>query len=270
MAVLGSGSRGNSVLIESGEHRLLLDAGFSCRETERRLEGLGVDASSIGAIVLTHEHADHCRGVERLVKRHGIPVHGTAGTLGGRVPRRVAARAHSFKAGSGFEVPGFYVEPFSVAHDAREPVGFVVESACGTRIGLVADLGVRSRQTWQRLRDLDALVIETNYDPELLETGPYPWFLKNRIQSHHGHLSNEDAAEGLREVLSDTLDTVVLYHLSETNNTPGLAVAAVAEVLEDEGSDAQLVVCAQAEPTGWIGANGPLPVATSNEQEGYA
>ncbi|MEM8994318.1 MAG: hypothetical protein AAGF23_05945, partial [Acidobacteriota bacterium] len=155
-----------------------------------------------------------------------------------------------------FEVAGFAVEPFSIPHDAREPVGFVVEDAAGNRIGVVADLGTRSQLAWGRLRDLDALIIETNHDLQMLRDGPYPWVLKQRVAGRHGHLSNKEAAEGLPELVSDRLEAVILYHLSRTNNEASIASEAVGASLEAEGCNARVLVTSQDQPTPWIEIGG--------------
>lgn len=252
--VLGSGSGGNAVVVESGGCRLLIDAGFSCRELERRMRAVGVDPATISALLLTHEHEDHVRGAGRFALRHRIPVHATRGTIAGcALPPDVAARLQVFASGDVVEVGGgFAVEPFAIPHDAREPVGFVVQDGAGRRLGLLSDLGCRSRLVWGRLTDLDLLLLETNHDLELLRSGPYPWPLKQRVAGRHGHLSNHDAGEGLPELLSARLRFVVLYHLSRTNNLPALAAAAVAEPLAREGSAADIVLSNQFEPTAWL------------------
>ncbi len=265
LAVLGSGSGGNSLVVESGGRRLLIDAGFSCRQIERRLASLGADAKRLDALLLTHEHQDHRRGADVLVRRYSLPIYATQGTLDGcSLSAEAAAFARTVRSGRPFEVPesrGFRVEAFGVPHDAREPVGFVVEDDEGCRVGLVADLGSRSQLAWGRLRDLDCLVIETNHDLQMLRTGPYPWYLKQRVASRHGHLSNHDAAAGVAELLGDRLSSVVLYHLSRTNNLPALAVQAMGERLDREGSSAQIVLSGQDEPTPWLdvrcAASGP-------------
>ena len=254
VAVLGSGSGGNSLIVESGGRRLLIDAGFSCRQIEQRLAGLDDQASRIEALLLTHEHSDHCRGLEVLQRRHEIPIYATAGTFAGLrwSDRRGEPDLRTIRSGEPFLAPGFRVEAFKVPHDAREPVGFVIEDEAGCRLGLLADLGSRSQLAWGRLRDLDCLVIETNHDLQMLRTGPYPWHLKQRVASRHGHLSNHDAAAGLDELVSDRLSSVVLYHLSATNNLPALAAREVGEKLAAVGSAAEIVVTAQDQPTPWI------------------
>ncbi len=262
VVVLGSGSRGNAVLIEAAGKRLLVDAGFSGRELEQRLRALDIPASSSSGLVLPLEHGDHCRGAERLVRRHRLPVFATPGTLADRRLRRLAEVAQPIRSGGVFEIAGFRVAPFAVAHDAREPIGVVVEDQTGCRVGVVGDLGTRSQLAWSKLRDLSVLVIEANHDLDLLRTGPYPWALKQRIASRYGHLSNGDAAAGLPELLCDRLQTIVLYHLSEINNQPALAAAEVGEVLEHEGSRARLVIAEQDRPTPWLdGVPEPAPAA---------
>ena len=256
IGVLGSGSGGNSVVVESGPHRLLIDAGFSCRELVRRMKKLDFDPSTLGGLILTHEHVDHCRGADRIARKFGLPVHATRGTLSGARLREEAVRsAVVLRSGEPCEVAGFRVEPFTLPHDASEPVGFLIEDPCGRRVGLVADLGCRTGLAWGRLKDLDVLLIETNHDLDMLRNGPYPWSLKQRIAGRDGHLSNRDAADGLPELMTDRLRCVVLYHLSETNNLPALAAAAVGEVLDRERCSARMVVSEQDHPSPWLEVN---------------
>ena len=259
IAVLGSGSRGNAVLVESAGVRILIDAGFSCREIEKRLDGLGVAAGSLAALVLTHEHSDHVRGADRLARRHRLPIYATAGTLEatgglGEQARRLCVTIES---GRPVEVAGFEIEPFAVPHDAREPVGFVVAAPDGCRLGVAGDLGSRSRLAWGRLVDLDVLILEANHDLDMLRNGPYPWVLKQRVAGRHGHLSNRDAADGLPELLCDRLRWVVAYHLSQTNNLPALAVDEILGRLRREGSAAQVALSEQDRAGAWIEVAAP-------------
>lgn len=256
LAVLGSGSRGNSLVVESGSSRLLVDLGFSCRETERRMALLDVEPDGFDGIVLTHEHGDHVRGADRFVRRHPAPVYATEGTArASKLGEEAARQVCHLRSGERCRVGGFEVEPFLIPHDATEPVGVVIEDESGCRLGLVADLGSRSRLAWARLSELDVLVLETNHDLEMLRNGPYPWSLKQRVAGRHGHLSNEDAALGLNELLCDRLSWVVAYHLSQTNNLPALAAQCLGEVLAREGCGAQVAVTAQDEPTPWLEVN---------------
>lgn len=252
LCVLGSGSGGNAVVLEEGGRRLLLDAGFSCREIERRLRSVGCPLEDFDGLVVTHEHGDHVRGVEVFARRHRLTAYGTRGTFEGtrwqRRPPPLAYLASSVPQ----EIGAFLVEPFHLPHDAREPIGVVIETSGGSRVGLAADLGTRSQLAWARLRDVDVLLLETNHDLTMLREGPYPWPLKQRVAGRHGHLSNAQAADGLPELLSDRLRKVVLYHLSRTNNLPALAEAEIGEVLAREGATAEIVVSGQFEPTPWL------------------
>ncbi len=253
VGVLGSGSGGNAVVVESGKHRLLVDAGFSCRELVKRMARLDFDPATLGGLLITHEHQDHRKGAQRLCRRFKLPVFGTAGTLEGCGLHGAAVpQAYRIRSGEPFEVAGFVVEPFLIPHDAAEPVGFVIQDPCGRRVGLVADAGCRTSLAWGRLKDLDVLILETNHDLDMLRNGPYPWSLKQRVAGRHGHLSNREAAEGLPELIGDRLRWVALYHLSRTNNLPALAAAAVGEALDREGCSAQLAITEQDHPTPWL------------------
>jgi phosphoribosyl 1,2-cyclic phosphodiesterase len=250
--VLGSGSAGNVLIVEYDDHRLMVDAGFSCKEIERRLELVGLNGDGFDGIVLTHEHLDHTRGAARFARRHGLSVHATAGTLDQLGFAEADFPTEVLRSGVVQEVGEFAVEPFAVPHDAREPVGLVIEDRSGRRVGLAADLGARSQLAWGRLQELDALVLETNHDLEMLRSGPYPWPLKQRVAGRHGHLSNREAAEGVPELLCDRLRWLVLYHLSRTNNLPVLAAEAVLEALDREGSPARISITEQTQPTPWL------------------
>lgn len=252
LCVLGSGSAGNSVVVESGSHRLLIDAGFSCRQLEKRLQAVGVDPATVSAIVLTHEHGDHVRGAALFARRYEATIFGTRGTLEKSGLAAKPVKTRELESSRPRRLDGFLVHPFRVPHDASEPIGVVVEDGSGRRIGLACDLGTASRLAWAHLANLDGLVVETNHDLDMLRRGPYPWHLKQRVAGRHGHLSNREAAEGLVELISERLRWVVLYHLSTTNNSPALAAAAIERVLRDNGSDAQVCVSEQLVPSPWL------------------
>lgn len=255
VAVLGSGSSGNVLVVESEGRRLLVDAGFSAKEMARRLATLGLDPDAFDGLVLTHEHSDHVRGARVYAKRHGLPVWGTRGTLEASGLAAVESiSCHTLESGRPAEVGSFEVQPFSIPHDASEPIGMVIEDSRGRRVGLIADLGTRSQLAWAALADVDVLVLETNHDLDMLRRGPYPWPLKQRVAGRHGHLSNRDAADGVRDLVSDRLSLVVLYHLSRTNNRPALALATIGETLAAEGSPAGIALTWQHEPTQWLEA----------------
>jgi phosphoribosyl 1,2-cyclic phosphodiesterase len=252
LTVLGSGSSGNVLIVESQGRRVLVDAGFSCKEMERRMAVRGIDPDGFDGLIVTHEHSDHVRGARVFARKHDLTVYATRGTLEASGLPEQDVRTEVVASGRPFEVGSFVVEPFAIPHDAREPVGFVIEDTEGQRVGLAADLGVRSQLAWSALQDVDALVLEANHDLEMLRRGPYPWPLKQRVAGRHGHLSNRDAADGVRDLVCDRLGIVVLYHLSRTNNVPALAAATVGEALDREGSAAEICVSSQHEPTDWL------------------
>jgi phosphoribosyl 1,2-cyclic phosphodiesterase len=253
VAVLGSGSAGNCLVVESAGRRILIDAGFSCREIEARCRRVGIDPETIEAVVVTHEHNDHSLGADRLARRFGLSIYATEGTLKALTWSRDARpRLHAIAAGWPYEIAGFEVESFSVPHDASDPVGLVIADRAGARLGLATDLGCWNRLAAARLQGVDLLVLEANHDVEMLRRGPYPWVLKQRVASRHGHLSNAQAAEALPELVSDRLRAVVLYHLSRTNNEPALAVDAIGEALERAGSKAHVTLTEQSKPGSWM------------------
>ncbi len=245
LAVLGSGSSGNSALVCNGETRILVDAGLSARQIAERLESLGVDPDSLSAIVLTHEHGDHARGLGVFCKKRSLPVYATART-GAVVRDNLAAPLawRQFEAGDAFRIDGVEVRSFPVPHDAVDPVGFLFD--CGsTRLGVVSDLGHVTRLVEERLRDVDTLFTEANYDETLLMNDTKrPWATKQRIGNRHGHLSNDQAAELVSTVAGTRLHRVVLGHLSSDCNQPEIALEAVRRRLAAIGRADVLVECA--------------------------
>ena len=251
LAVLGSGSEGNAIYLEASGTRILLDAGFSCRDLEARLTGLGVDPARIDAILLSHEHGDHSRGAARYAGRFRTIVAGTRATLRSAGLRSDACRLLAFEPGEPFRMGSFRVATARVSHDAADPVGFRLEAGAN-RIGFALDLGRSTEAIRDLLAGCQTLILEANHDAEMLEQGPYPRELKTRLRGPHGHLSNHEAADLLGEVAGGSTRTVVLAHLSRTNNRPHLARAAALSVLRARGSAARLVV-ADPYPAGrWI------------------
>ena len=228
-ASLGSGSRGNALLVEAGRTRVLLDCGFNARETVRRLARLGVEPGTLSGILVTHEHGDHASGVARFASRYRVPVWMTDGTL------RAAgvmgeARVSVFDPHQPFALDGLRVEPFPVPHDAAEPVQYVLGDGA-RRLGVLTDIGEPTSHVAAVLDGCDALVLECNHDAGMLAGGPYPPQLKRRIAGRLGHLENGQAAQLLSRLDRSRLRQVVAAHLSETNNTPELARAALAGAL---------------------------------------
>ena len=246
-ASLGSGSKGNATLIESGRTRLLVDCGFYLRETEERLGRLGVEPASLNAILVTHEHNDHLGGVARLSRKHGIPVWMTDGTCAAWDDPYVP-ELHRFSPHQGFSIGDLAVQPFPVPHDAREPCHYVF-AAGGLRVGVISDAGCVTPHMRECLSACDGLMLEFNHDLHMLLTGPYSPSLKDRVGGGLGHLSNAQSADLLRRIDCTRLQHLVLTHLSEQNNTPALARAAACEAL---GRDEMWMVCAdQSEGLAW-------------------
>lgn len=230
VCLLASGSKGNAVFIESGETRLLIDAGLSAREISSRLAEIGVAGEDLDALLVTHEHTDHCRGLGPVARRFGLPVfvhHQTRPALSGagKLPQVL-----EFAAGQPLSFRDLRIEAFPTTHDAAAPVGFTLESGEG-KIGIATDLGIATRLVADRMQKCRILILESNHDEEMLIEGPYPWHLKQRIRSNHGHLSNGAAARLLGELLWEGLEAVFLAHLSEVNNDPALARRSAGETL---------------------------------------
>lgn len=227
-ASLGSGSRGNATLVEHGSTSVLIDCGFSVAQTERRLARLGRCAGDLAAIVVTHEHGDHLRGVARLSRRHRLPVWATAGTAA--CMRGAVHGLFRVNALETFAIGDLEVQPFAVPHDAREPTQFIFGDGA-RRLGVLTDTGTVTAHIERMLSGCEALLLECNHDPELLAAGPYPPALQARVGGAHGHLSNGQAARLMARIDRSRLQHVVAAHLSERNNSPRHAREALAEVL---------------------------------------
>lgn len=246
-ASLGSGSKGNSWLVEHGTTRLLVDCGFTLGETRLRLERLGVEAESLTAVLITHEHGDHVRGVGALARRYRIPVWMTHGTH--RADRTgLLPQLERFDAHLPFAIGELRIEPFPVPHDANEPCQLVISDGAH-RLGLLTDVGSITPHIERMLDGCDALGLETNHDATMLAEGPYPRLLKRRIGGEHGHLSNAQAAGLLARLDTGRLQHLVAAHLSEANNHPSLARAALAGALGC--APAEVEVAGQEEGVGW-------------------
>lgn len=228
-ALLGSGSRGNATLVCRGRTRILIDCGFSVTESARRLGRLGVEPDGLTAIVVTHEHSDHLRGVAPLARRYALPVWMTPGTRA-QCPDEPFPALHLFDPHSVFSIGDLELRPLPVPHDAREPCQFVLHDGAQS-LGVVSDAGHVTRHMVEALAGLDALLLEANHDVAMLAQGPYPAMLKQRVGGAHGHLSNAQTAELLGATDTSRLRHLALTHLSEKNNTPELARAAAAQAL---------------------------------------
>ncbi len=230
VCLLASGSKGNAVYIESRESRILIDAGLSGRELTDRLEGIGVAGSDLHGLLVTHEHLDHCRGLGPLARRFRLPVYIHPETRRALPGLGRIDELREFDTGTAFQFRDLQIQAFPLTHDAAAPVGYVIETDEG-KIGIATDLGIATRLVVERLQGCRVLVLESNHDEEMLRDGPYPWPLKQRIRSHHGHLSNAASARLLQELLGEGLEAVFLAHLSEVNNLPTLAESSASELL---------------------------------------
>jgi phosphoribosyl 1,2-cyclic phosphodiesterase len=247
-ACLGSGSRGNALIVERGRTRLMLDCGYPVRETERRLARLGLEPADLAGILITHEHSDHTAGACKFARKHALPLWLTHGTLQG-LPGDVSAlqRVNVIDSHTPFAVGELQLLPFPVPHDAREPAHFIFFDGAH-RLGVLTDTGSSTSHIEAMLSGCDALVLECNHDLAMLMNGDYPQALKTRVAGRYGHLDNESAAGLLAALDRSRLQHLIAAHLSQHNNTTELACQTLADVMG----------CAP----GWIGV--------ADQDEGFA
>ena len=247
-AVLGSGSKGNSVYIEEGQTAILIDNGFSGKDLLSRLRAIGKEISDLSAVFVTHSHNDHIAGVGVVSRRCSIPVYANCGTFSegenrlGKLHRRI-----EFSTGALIDHHDLQIQSFAISHDTADPVGYVISNG-STSIGYCTDTGKITHRIRSRLAPCNALILEFNHDPEMLKNGPYPLDLQQRIRSSHGHLANETSAEFLAEIANDNFKLAILAHLSETNNTPQLAHSAACTQLAAH-ENIKIVLAHQYTPT---------------------
>jgi phosphoribosyl 1,2-cyclic phosphodiesterase len=250
VCVLGSGSKGNCTYIESPEVRILVDVGLSAREIERRLRLIGRSPEGLDGVLISHEHADHIQGVGALARRYRLPVYANAATWQrAQHVVGVVADRREFWTGRPFMLKDLATEPFSLPHDADDPVAFRLSWRRRT-MAIVTDLGYPSQLVRERIKGCHLLVLEANHDDAMLKAGPYPWPLKQRIGGKSGHLSNLQSSQLLRDILHDELEQVVLAHLSEINNLPDLARLTAQEGLGSRGT--RLSVASQRDVSEWF------------------
>lgn len=238
ICTLASGSSGNCLYVESGGTRILVDAGISLRQIVLKLRKLDVDLTDIDAVIVTHEHSDHTAALRNI----GVPVHVASATT--HLWSEKVSALRQFDTDTSFTIKDMMITPFSVPHDALDPVGFSIENGGGKKIGIVTDIGSVTALVRERLRGSNALVIEFNHDNDILLYSHYPWDLKQRIRGRLGHLSNHQAAELLSELAHCGLRHVVLAHLSQVNNRPDVAYESASGALKrtGEGADARISV----------------------------
>ena len=235
LCVLGSGSSGNCTYIDTGQTRILVDLGFGQRSLSRRLNEAGLSLDGLSGLFLTHEHTDHISGVPSLARALGIPVFMTEGTWAKASELQALDKVEFLPIDSPFSFGKLEIEAFPVSHDAAQPVGF--RFSTGETQGVLAtDLGEPTEPIFQHLATCDWLIMESNYDEEMLRASPYPWPLKKRLMGRHGHLSNNMLASCLKAHLGERAQHVLLAHLSRVNNHPGLAMAQVSNAFPASSS----------------------------------
>ncbi|MFC4766573.1 MBL fold metallo-hydrolase [Effusibacillus consociatus] len=245
-SVLASGSSGNAVYVETDKTRILIDAGVACKHIEAAMAEISVSLEDLDAILVTHEHSDHIKGIgvvarkvisERRKKEYDrleVPIYATEGSwhdLHGLMKDYCEASRKVIAVGDQLEFEDLLIEPFPLSHDAREPVGYIFYHG-SNKLTLATDLGYMSSRVKETVADSDAYILESNHDVNMLRVGPYPWYLKKRILSDKGHLSNEAAGEALIDIMSERTQDVLLAHLSQENNYPDLAEITVQGILE--------------------------------------
>lgn len=253
LTILGSGSQGNAAVVATEQTRLLVDAGFSRRELLRRLSTAACVAESLDAILITHEHSDHVAGLPRLAASVSAPVFLTAATHEALQrqwsvsDRARLDRVEGFVSGHSFQIGDIEVTPFTVPHDAADPVAFAFRAE-GVRVVLVTDLGYLSENVKQQLNGADCAVLESNHDLEMLRNGGYPWALKQRVMGRLGHLSNDTVAAYLSAEFDGAPAHLILAHLSQNNNLPELALLSAERALAPRARRPRLHAASQDEP----------------------
>ncbi len=228
---IASGSSGNCIYVGSEATHLLVDVGISGKRTESGLNSLGIAARDLDGILITHEHADHINGLGVIARKYGIPIYATPGTIqaiqnSGSVGKIDHSLFHEVTEDVKLTIKDLTVNPMRISHDAAQPVAYRI-SYGNKKVGICTDLGVYNDYTVECLKGMDAVLIEANHDVNMLQVGPYPYYLKQRILGDRGHLSNENSGRLLSRILHDKLENIILGHLSKENNLPELAYEAV-------------------------------------------
>jgi phosphoribosyl 1,2-cyclic phosphodiesterase len=254
VCVLGSGSKGNCTLVATEQTRLLIDAGFSCRDTYARLAAINEPSDGLSAVVISHEHTDHINGLRVLAQNGDLPVYVSRATWDAVTRddeiRKKINRLEYIAASEKFTIGDIEVTPFPIPHDAADPVAFTLNTQ-GIRISVVTDLGFVPEIVKQRVKGSHVLIFESNHDLEMLKVGPYPWHVKQRVMSRQGHLSNNATADFLTEEFDGAAQFLVLAHLSETNNHPEIARLSAEQALSQRARlrFTKLHLASQTKPT---------------------
>lgn len=245
LASLGSGSKGNCTVLRNGGTNVVIDCGFSLSQFEKRLQRLSLSGADIDAILVTHEHSDHGCGVNRAAKKYQIPVYLTMGSA----RQLELGEFNIISGGQRFELGDLGIQVVTVPHDAAEPVQFIfTDKHTQTRFGILTDSGHVTRHMITAYQDLKGLLLEFNYDPEMLVAGPYPASLKQRVAGDHGHLSNAQSMGMLEQINAPKLDCLIAAHISEKNNSPDL----VSSLLQTLQMDVDPVLATQQDGFDWI------------------
>lgn len=231
---LASGSSGNCHVVSDGKSYILIDAGLSGKEIEKRLKEVEVDPKNLSAIIVSHEHSDHISGVGILSRRYNIPIYANDGTWTGMISKigKIAEdNIQCFTSNENFHIGEFNIRPYSISHDANDPVGFSIERN-GKKISIATDLGYITDEIMEEARDSNLVILESNHDEEMLKAGSYPYSLKRRVLSNIGHLSNEAAGNAIVSLVNKNVGSILLAHLSLENNFPELAIATIKNILD--------------------------------------
>ncbi|MCD6181313.1 MAG: MBL fold metallo-hydrolase [Candidatus Cloacimonetes bacterium] len=250
-AVLASGSKGNCTLIRTENTSILVDAGLSGKRIFNAMEQLHLHKEKVCGLIISHEHGDHIKGAGVVCRKLKIPLyimrttHLSMEDRLGKLPEGVVY----YQSGKSFSIGDIDVDPFVASHDVDCCNFTFQQQNSDKKLGLATDLGFSSRLMLQKMKGVNTLILESNHDEKLLLEGPYPWELKQRVKSRHGHLSNNQAVEVVRKIIHDDLQTIILAHLSEINNMPELAHDTMKQYLQDAKHNCRIVVSSQDEPT---------------------
>ena len=251
---LYSGSTGNSLFVQGNETKILVDAGVSAKKVTEALTSIDVDIKEINAIIVTHEHIDHIKSIGTLAKKYQIPVYANLGTWNGIENEQSIVKIENknyFKIGEEFEIGDLKIKPFSTSHDAMDPCGFCIKND-DKKISIATDLGEMTNEVMENLKSSKFVLLESNYEPEVLKFCSYPYSLKSRISGIKGHLSNNEAGKTISKLLDYGLQNVMLGHLSKKSNYPKLAYKTVINEIEKKGineKEIELGVASRTEPS---------------------
>lgn len=251
---LYSGSSGNSLFIQGDETKILVDSGVSAKKITEALESIDVDIKEINAILVTHEHIDHIRSLGTMAKKYNIPIYANLGTWNGIENEKTVVEIEEknyFKIGEKFEIGELKIMPFSTSHDAIDPCGFSIEHD-GKKISIATDLGEMTSEVMKNLKQSKFVLLESNYEPEILKVCSYPYTVKSRIAGIKGHLSNQEAGNTISNLINEGLQNVMLGHLSKESNFPELAHKSVINEMMKNGinaNDIELNVASRLNPS---------------------